>query len=220
MLEWVVRRATDCQQLDGVIVATSDVPENYFVGELTPLDVPVFRAQETAPLGCLAAACEEYPAESIVCIGATAPFVDPELIDRLVSAAGNSNDYDYLGYCSRDGKPAIHSPLGVSAEWIRSDALRSAVRRARSSTDREHPTRYLYSHPERYRIRLLPVPDEIDREDVRLSVDMEEDWENALAIFDALGPEEFDWQRIADLLDHQPALRKRMAALNRTCAKR
>ncbi len=50
---------------------------------------------------------------------------------------------------------------------------------------------------------------------MRLTVDMEEDWEHALAIFEALGPDELDWQRIASLLNHQPALRRRMAALNR-----
>ena len=37
-------------------------------------------------------------------------------------------------------------------------------------------------------------------------------------IFDALGPDSLDWQGIAGLLDQHPALRKRMADLNRTCA--
>lgn len=81
-----------------------------------------------------------------------------------------------------------------------------------------HVTRYLYSHPEQFNIRLTPAPTEIDREDVRLTVDIEEDWEHALAIYEALGPELLDWQRIASLLDHQPALRSRMAALNRVYA--
>ena len=86
---------------------------------------------------------------------------------------------------------------------------------ARSQFDREHVTRYLYSHPEKFNLRLIPAPAEIDREDVRLTVDLDEDWDHALAIYEALGPERLDWQRIARLLDHQPALRSRMAALNR-----
>jgi spore coat polysaccharide biosynthesis protein SpsF (cytidylyltransferase family) len=64
-------------------------------------------------------------------------------------------------------------------------------------------------------VRLLSAPAEIDREDLRLTVDSEEDWDHALTIYDALGPEWLDWRRIARLLDHQPALRSRMAALNR-----
>ena len=74
----------------------------------------------------------------------------------------------------------------------------------------------MYGHPERFNIRLLPLPQELDREDVRLRIDGEEDWEHAQAIYDALGHEDadWDWRRIADLLDHQPALRRRMALLN------
>jgi spore coat polysaccharide biosynthesis protein SpsF len=103
------------------------------------------------------------------------------------------------------------------AEWFRAEALRRAARRAREALDREQPTRYLYSHPDKFRVRLIPVPEQIDREDVRLRVDMEEDFDHAVAIFEALGPE-LDYQRIANLLHHQPALRSRMAAINRAAA--
>ncbi len=65
-------------------------------------------------------------------------------------------------------------------------------------------------------MRLIPVPQELDRDDVRLTIGGEEDWEHAQTIFEALGPEQLDYLRIAQLLDHQPALRKRMEALNRT----
>ena len=76
-------------------------------------------------------------------------------------------------------------------------------------------TRYLYSHPEIFSLRLLPVPTELDRDDLRLTIDVDEDFENAQEIYEALGPESLDWQRIAGLLDQQPAIRERMAYLNR-----
>jgi spore coat polysaccharide biosynthesis protein SpsF len=219
VLEWIVRRATDCQQLDGVIVVTSDAPANQFVLDLVPLDVPVYVGSQPDALGRFAAALGEYPAESAVRICAVSPFVDPVLIDRLISTARANPQCDYVSYCSRDGRPAILSPVGVYAEWVRTRSLLKAAGRAKSRTDRESVTRYLYSHPEKFNIRLIPAPAGIDREDVRLTCEIEEDWENALAIFEALGPEELDWQRIAQLLDHQPALRSRMAALNRVHAK-
>lgn len=219
VLEWIVRRATDCQQLDGVIVVTSDTPENEFVLKLVPLDVPVFVGPQPDALGRFAAALEEYPSKAAVRICADSPFVDPMLIDRLVATAQANPQCDYVSYCSRDGRPAILSPVGVFAEWFRTRALLKAARSARLQTDRQRVTRYLYSHPEKFQLRLIPAPACIDRDDVRLTCQIEEDWENALTIFEALGPEELDWQRIAQLLDHQPALRKRMAALNRVHAK-
>jgi len=218
VLEWVVRRATDCQRLDGVIVATCGAPENRFLAELVPLDVPVFVGRRPDTLGCFAAALDEYPAEAVLRIGSRSPFIDPMLIDRLVSTAEADPDCDYVGYCSRDGRPANLSPAGVSAEWFRAAALARAQKRAKSAADRQHATHYLYGHPKEFNVRLIPVPEEIDRHDVRLTMDIEEDWENTLVIFEALGPEELDWRRIADLLDHQPALRERMAVLNRAHA--
>ncbi len=77
-------------------------------------------------------------------------------------------------------------------------------------------TAYFHAHPEKFSLRLIPVPPELDRDDVRLTIGGEEDWEHAQTIFEALGPEQLDYLRIAQLLDHQPALRKRMEALNRT----
>jgi len=219
VLEWIVRRATDCLQLGGVIVVSSDAPENQFISKLVPSDVPVYMARKPDALGCLAAAAEDYPSQAVVRIGTTYPFIDPLLIDRLVVTATTHEECDYVSYCSRDGRPAILSPVGVYAEWFRAEALRRASRHARARLDREEPTRYLYSHPEKFRIRLIPVPEQIDREDVRLCVDIEEDFDHAVAIFEALGPEELDYQRIARLLHQQPALRLRMAALNRTAAK-
>ncbi len=137
------------------------------------------------------------------------------MIERLVTSAEWHRNCDYAGYCSQDGHPATLSPVGVFAEWFRSSALRRAARSARHPDDRNEVTRYFYTHPEKFCLRLIPAPEEIDRGDVRLTIDDEEDWDHALEIFEALGPEALDWQRIAELLDHQPALRRRMAALNR-----
>jgi spore coat polysaccharide biosynthesis protein SpsF len=219
LLEWVVRRVTDCMRLDGVIVVACNAVGHRFIRDLVPMDVPVFVGSQPDALGCLARALEEYRAEAVVRVRGDNPFIDPGLIDRLVTTAQAHPKCDYVSYCSRDGRPAILSPVGVYAEWIRAAALWRAARAARSRADREHVTRYIYSHPEKFNLRLIPAPTQIDRDDVRLTVDIEEDWDHALAIFEALGPEALDWQRIAELLDHQPALRRRMAALNRACSK-
>lgn len=218
LLEMVVRRVTDAMRLNGVIVVDCDPDESGHVRCLVPSDVPVFHGKGKDVLDRFTKSLEEYPAEGVVRVRGDNLFVDPGLIDRLVTAAESQPDCDYVAYHSSDGRPAILSPVSVYAEWCRTSALRKANRLARDEADRQHATRYLYSHPEHFNIRQTPAPAAIDRDDVRLTVDIEEDWDHAIAIFEALGPELLDWQRIARLLDHQPALRSRMAVLNRAHA--
>jgi spore coat polysaccharide biosynthesis protein SpsF len=215
LFEWVIRRVTDAMRLDGVIVVASATADRESIARLVPRDVPVFFGPGDDALGDCAKALEEYQAEGVVRVCGDNLFIDPALIDRLVTTADSHPNCDYVSYSLRDGQPAILSPASVYAEWFRTAALRKANRSARTAEDREHVTRYIYSHPDKFQLRLIPAPAEIDREDVRLAVDLEEDWDHVLAICEALGPERMDWQRIASLLNHQPALRSRMAVLNR-----
>jgi spore coat polysaccharide biosynthesis protein SpsF len=215
LLEWVVRRMTDCQRLDRVIVLTGRGPEEQFVSELAPPDVPVFGGPVNDVLARYEAALDAYPARAVVRVGADSPFIDPVLVDRLVNTADEHPECDYIGYRRADGRPALLAPMGLFAEWCRADALRRAAREAARPVDRQQPTRYLYSHPESFTVRLIPAPAGLDRDDVRLTVEFEEDWEHAQTIYEALGPDALDWQRIAGLLEQQPALRSRMAVLNR-----
>ena len=215
IIESVVRRMTDCQQLDGVVVLSGPQEHNRLIGDLVPADVPVVFSSKADCLARFVEVLEKFPAESAVRISGGDPFVDPFLVDRLVVTAFDQSNCDYVSYCSRDGRPAILSSVGVYAEWFRTGALRLADRKTTLPDDRRNPTRYMYSHPELFSRQLIPTPERIDRDDVRLTLDIEEDWDNTLAIFDAIDPDEADWQRIANLLDHQPAMRSRMAALNR-----
>jgi len=218
LLERVVRRVTDCQRLERVAVVISDRPEEEPVFDLVPRDVTVYVSRKRDPLGRACDAIEHFRPESVVCVPADQPCVDPVFVDRLVASAVEHPTCDYISYCGRDGQPAILSPLGVFAEWCRASALLRADREATATADRDNVTRYLYSHPEMFRLRLMPVPSELDRDDLRLTVAHEEDWEHLHTIYDALGPEGFDWRQIADLLHQHPSVRERMAHLNRAAA--
>ena len=219
LLEWVVRRVTDSMRLGGVIVVAGEGIDYRSLCKLIPADVPIFLSSAPDMLGRVAQALEQYPAESVVQLHGDNMFADPVLIDRLVNVGESIEHCDYVSFGSRDGRPAVLSPVGVYAvEWFRARALRRANRLAKDPIDRQQVTRYIYTHAEQFNVKWIPAPEAIDRDDVRLTIADDDDWDNALAIFDALGPEALDWQRIARFLHHQPAMRKRMAARNRACA--
>jgi spore coat polysaccharide biosynthesis protein SpsF (cytidylyltransferase family) len=214
LLEWVVRRVTDCQRLEGVIVVAGSENDAANLADHVPPDVPLYASTRIDALGQIADALTSYHAKGVVRVGIEQPFVDPELIDRLVTRAAQHPTCDYIGYCSRSGKPAIQSSLGMFGEFFQTKALLVADREATLPEDRAHVTRYLYSRPEKFIVRMIPVPAELDRDDLRLRIESVEDWEHVQQIVDALGDEHLDWQAIAGLLSQQPDLRRRMAAMN------
>jgi spore coat polysaccharide biosynthesis protein SpsF len=214
LLEWIVRRATEAQRLNGVMVLTGTSAAERRLAVLVPADVPVYYSDAADPLAACVRALEQFRSEAVVLIEADAPFLDPALIDRLVTTGAGHPECDYISYRLSGGAPTELSKIGVFAQWCRADALRKAERKAREPEDRREPTRFLYSHPELFQLRLLTTPPGLDRGDVRLRVTCEEDWDHAIAIAEALGPDALEWQRIAHLLDEQPALRERMAVLN------
>jgi len=215
LVEWVARRVTEATHLDGVIAVLGDTPEQREFGQLIPLDIPVCYSSRPDPLARVAEAISEYRATEIVYVSVESPFVDPQMIDRLLMTAKSNPTCDYISYCSQNGQ-AARSRLGVLAEWCRAESLKRANREATAPADRNDITRYLCGHPELFQLRLMPLPERLDRDDVRLVLNVEEDWDHAEAIVEALGAEALAWQRIAGFLDHQPAIRQRMAVLNRT----
>lgn len=200
LLELVVRRLTDSQRLDRVLVVAGRELGDGPLADLVPPDVSVHLSDHPDALGRLICALEATGAEAVVKIEADHPFVDPILIDRLVTTAAAHPQCDYVGFCFRDGRPVVHSPLGTFAEWFRAGALRRADREASIAEERDQLTRFFCSRPERFHLRFIPVPAALEGDNVRLSVDDHESWEQAQTIDDWMGPEGLDWRSIAQVL--------------------
>jgi len=216
ILEWVVRRVTDSHGLKQVVVvADQRDPRRHRINDLVPSDIPIYFGKQTDPLGRFAGAVKKYHADAVVRVSVDHPFVDPALIDRLLSVASHDQESEYICFANSLNDRIAASRLGLFAEWCRADAIYRADRDATDSRDRCEATRFIYTHPELYQLRILPAPAALDRDDLRLAILSEDDWEHAEAILEALGPEGLEWQRIAGLLDHQPQIRQRMAHLNR-----
>lgn len=213
LLEWVVRRVTESLLVEQVAVI-SESPQLESLRRVLPPNVWVSTEAHADHLERLAASARAADASTVVRVSIDRPFVDPSLIDRLVCDANAHPGVDYVGYVLEDGRSALQARLGVFAELYRSDAIFRADCLAETAADRADLTRFICSQPDSFRLRLLRAPASLDRPDIRLSIDGDEDWEHANLIFEALGPERLDWQEIAQLLADQPALRERMAVLN------
>jgi spore coat polysaccharide biosynthesis protein SpsF len=217
LLEWVVRRVSDAERLGGIVVLAGDDSLSRQLCENCPPDARILHCHARDALGRFAEAARSLPCEGLVRLNVSHPFVDPDLIDRLIAGATGA-DCDYASFSFSDGRPVMESKLGVFAEWCHVSAIVRADRLATNPADRGDATRYLYSRPDLFSLKMIAVPPQLDCDDLRLAIHDEEDWEELQTIFDALGPESLDWQYIAALLDRQPTMRARMAHRNRQSA--
>ncbi|MGL6196705.1 MAG: hypothetical protein ACRC2T_17980, partial [Thermoguttaceae bacterium] len=149
-----------------------------------------------------------------VFLGADWPFLDPTLIEQLVILARAEPDCHYAAYQFMNEYFAAGRPFGLFPEWYKTTALKKAVTNAEDEVHRQLPGCFFLDNQDVFNVELLPAPAALDRIDIRLTCDQEDDWENIMAIHDALGADDFDWKKLSNLLHHQPQIRQRMARLN------
>jgi spore coat polysaccharide biosynthesis protein SpsF len=67
-------------------------------------------------------------------------------------------------------------PYGAGVEVISRQALEAAWASGREPDDREHVARYIYRNPGRFEIVPMPIPEPYRGEDLRVTIDTEEDF--------------------------------------------
>ena len=202
VLEWVVRQMTDSELLNGVVVIAEEGPRGDLVRRLSPVDVPVYltKAQDTAT--AVQDTLEHFSAESCVLIGADWPFLDSELIDRLVRAARRMENCDYAAYQFMNEIFSAGRPYGLFPEWYRSSSVRKLASKSDDPIHRQMPGTFFLDNRDSYRTLTLQLPAGLDRvEDMKFTFDDEEDWDNILELHGALDLEVLDCRKVGNLLD-------------------
>jgi len=220
LVHWVLRRASDAQQLAGLVVSATPAQATTSFREALPGNV-LLHVSEAADAWTRLLDCHAWlqhqrreAITGFVQLSLDCPFVDPCLLDRLVVSADRESRADYATFRSARNDFALHSQIGLMAEYLRVEALRRWDGLAKSEESRRDPGQFLIGRPDEFHVRLLALPAMLDRDDLRLSIRHADDWDHAEQIVEALGLEHLEWQRIVSLLDSQPALRARMAVLN------
>ena len=202
VLEWVVRQMTDSMLLNGVVVVAEEGTRGNLVRNLSPFDVPVYssKAQDTAT--AVQDTLEHFSAEACVLIGADWPFLDSELVDRLVRTAQRTENCDYAAYQSMNEIFSAGRPYGLFPEWYRSSSIRALASKSSDSIHRQMPGTFFLDNKSTYRVALLQIPAGLDKiEDMKFSFDDEGDWDNILDLHNALDLEVLDSRKVSSLLD-------------------
>ena len=194
-----------------VIATTTDPGNDLLVEHLQANGELVFRGSENDVLDRFIKAAEEYQLDGIVRICSDNPFIDPEGIKTLIEKAQDS-EADYIGF-RINGLPSIKTHFGFWGEYVTLDALKKVAATTDDRQAHEHVTIHIYTHPEDYCCEWIDCPDFIQgRDDIRLTVDTQEDFDNAQRVYADLMAEHpgFGMKEIVSYLDEHDALKTSM----------
>lgn len=160
-----------------IVLATTNRPQDDVLADIAHrAGILSFRGSEDNVLDRFIRTAEVYGIERFVRVCSDNPFLRPETFN-LFFREHDICPADYLAYSFADGRPTIKSHLGLYAELTTAKALRRVAIATQEKLYTEHVTIYLYTHPEQFNVRLLPLPDELEsRLDLRFTLDTPEDF--------------------------------------------
>ncbi|WP_240687109.1 cytidylyltransferase domain-containing protein [Amycolatopsis suaedae] len=199
VLGWVIRAALAADGVDAVVVATSDGSDDDAVAqEANACGAAVVRGPLDDVLARFLLALDAHPADAVVRLTADCPLHDPALISQLVALWRAQPDLDYLS------NTLVRTlPRGFDAELTRADVLREQALDP-AGPHREHVTAGVYTRPDRYRCAGLVVAPAAD--DLRVTLDTEQDWRLIDGVVAELGDRPPAWREVVDLLRARPDL--------------
>lgn len=204
-----IERLRRCHNLDEIIVATSDQPDDKQIAEVcTEENVRCFRGSLNDVLDrYYNAALFAGKPDHVVRLTADCPLADPQVIDDCVELHLQKGSE----YTSNTIKR--HFPKGLDVEIMTMKALETTWREAESTYDREHVTPYIYRNPKFFSISSLL--DRHNRENWRWTVDTADDMKMIKAIYGALFKKnaEFDTNDVIEFLKNNPDIADMNGAL-------
>lgn len=198
---------------DTLVVATTTAPvDDEIVALCDQLGVPCFRGSEDDVLDRFIKAAQAHSLTRVIRVCSDNVFLQPQLVRQIIPAA--DDDCDYMSF-TVDGRPAILTHSGFFVEFVTLRALEMAHSESHSRQDREHVTSFIYSNPDRFRIRYVEAPDAIARPEIRLTLDTLDDWQNVCAVAAYLDRNGLEWsyQNIVAFIDVNTGIQESMKSL-------
>jgi spore coat polysaccharide biosynthesis protein SpsF (cytidylyltransferase family) len=200
----VVERISQAKSVKEVVVATSVNPADDIIADYCQANgISYYRGTEDDVLKRVVEAAAKFRGEIVVQLGADNPFYDPNIIDQLVNIYLNG-DFDYV--CN-DLEPTYLN--GVDVHVVSLNTLKDVMARTDNKLDREDVVRYIWEHPEQYRILNIRAPRELYAPDIRLTLDHEEDYTVIVKVFEALylKNQNFRTRDIINYLESHPEIK-------------
>lgn len=209
MLVRMLERLAQARTPDAVVVATTTHREDDVIeATVARAGFACFRGHPTDLIDRHVEAARRTGADVVVKVPSDCPLVDPQVVDRVVSA--HLEGPRGIAYTSNLHPESY--PDGNDVEAMSIGALETAWREATRPYEREHTTPFLWDQPGRFATGnvLWDTGRDLSRSH-RVVVDYEEDYAVVRTVFDALWTAArplFGVAEVASFLDEHPEVRR------------
>lgn len=183
VLALLIERLKNVRLLDDIVVATTVKKEDDVIERLSKkLGVGCFRGSEKDVLKRVLKTAKRVQADLIIEVLGDCPLIDPQLVEKGIKIF-LKGDYDYLNNALERS-----FPNGLDFQIYPVKVLEEVNRLTDDPLDREHVTLYIYSHPERYKIKILRASGELYWPKLAITLDTPQDFKLIKIIFENLYP--------------------------------
>lgn len=204
VLEQVIRRLKRCKKINDLIVATTVHKKDIRVVRIAKkTGVKYFRGSENDVLSRYYYAAKKNDLDVVVRITSDCPCIDPKIIDKvIVKHLTERADYTSNTLDRR-------YPRGLDVEVFNFDILEKVHKKAKSVSDREHVTPYIYRNSKIFKCAGISMPQKISAKGIRITLDRREDYALLRLIYSYLygNNRYFGMREITDLFMKKPWLK-------------
>jgi spore coat polysaccharide biosynthesis protein SpsF (cytidylyltransferase family) len=203
LLEWSIRRLAEATLVDSIVITgLSDIHSALAQASLchakwvpSHLSSPSQRAAEIA---------DRFNADWILHVHPGCPFLDPTLIDCLISRGLSQPEVDFVGFSVPAAPNFSLQRLGLVAEMSSASGLSKILDESLSDDPLDVP-QLIRLHQNLFRCSWIPLPQQLRNDSLQFSLETEEDWERAGSFMELAG-DDVSWQRLAAIANHRAAL--------------
>ena len=180
MIWHIFQRASSCKNVDKVVVVTSeDASDDRLSNFCMNNNIEVFRGDLTNVLSRFTRVIKKYKSDYFVRITGDCPLIHPQFIDKQIEA---------LKFFNADFIRLSKSSAVLEGQLVQSSlSLLKAEKEIEKLSDLEHVgSQYFAVNINKFRVVKFSVPKAMSRNDLKITVDEEEDYLMMSKLYDEL----------------------------------
>ena len=180
MIWHIFQRASSCKNVDKVVVVTSeDASDDRLSSFCMNNNIEVFRGHLTNVLSRFTGVIKKYKCDYFVRITGDCPLIHPQFIDKQIEA---------LKFFNADFIRLSKSSAVLEGQLVQSSlSLLKAEKEIEKLSDLEHVgSQYFAVNINKFRVVKFSVPKAMSRNDLKITVDEEEDYLMMSKLYDEL----------------------------------